>query len=257
MNIGFSTGSIALGDYKSALQTLNQTKTNVIELSALRESELLPLLNDLDNLDLSQFQFISFHAPSKIESLTEAELVIQLNRVACKGWPIIVHPDIISDFEIWKSLGKSLCLENMDKRKPIGRTTKDMEFLFDKLPEATFCFDIAHARQVDPTLMEGLSMIKKFVGRLAQIHVSEVNSESKHQPLTFESILAFSTIANYFPDGIPVVLETPVNQTQVDYEIGKAKLIFDSKMLLDVLTPLKDTSVYFHNRVSELGSILA
>jgi hypothetical protein len=257
MNIGFSTGSIAYGDFRSALYVLNQTESNVIELSALREAELMPLLNDLDNLDLNHFKFISFHAPSKRQNLSEAEFVEQLHRVAQKGWSIIVHPDIIVDFELWRSLGKYLCLENMDKRKPIGRTTKDMEILFEKLPDATFCFDIAHVRQVDPTLMEGFSMIKKLGSRLKQLHISEVNSESKHQPLTFESILAFSTMASLIPNDVPIVLESPVKSDQILREMEKVKLIFNPKMLLNILMPLKDTSVYFHNKVSELNSILA
>jgi len=42
---------------------------------------------------------------------------------------------------------------------------------FKNLPEATFCFDIAHAKQVDPTMQEGYKMLKKFKNRLRQIHL--------------------------------------------------------------------------------------
>ena len=39
-------------------------------------------------------------------------------------WPIIVHPDAIANFRLWEDFGEWLCIENMDKRKPIGRTVR-------------------------------------------------------------------------------------------------------------------------------------
>lgn len=44
----------------------------------------------------------------------------------------------------------------MDKRKRIGCTAMQLRRFFDELPEATFCFDMGHARQVDPTMHETL-----------------------------------------------------------------------------------------------------
>jgi len=256
MNIGFSTGSIALGDFAKAVADLNKKKGNVIELSALREEELLPLLSALPSLDLRKFEYISIHAPSKLKSLSEKELVGYLKQIVEFNWPIVVHPDIITNFKLWRSLGANLCLENMDKRKEIGRTTYDMEILFNELPDALFCFDIAHVRQVDPTMMEGIMMAQKFKSKLLQLHVSEVNTESKHQPLTFESILAFNTLAQYIPKNVPIVLESPVTFDKIDYEIEKTAYIFDNSLLLSILDPFKDTSTYFHNKVVSLHNSL-
>lgn len=60
--LGFSTGALELGDYFKAVNWLAHTPTNAVELSALRLSELEPLIDHLSNLELSQFQYISFHA---------------------------------------------------------------------------------------------------------------------------------------------------------------------------------------------------
>jgi len=256
MNIGFSTGSIALGDFTKAINDLNKKNGTVIELSALREAELLPLLSSLPTLNLEKYKYISIHAPSKLTTFSERELVDHLKQIVEFNWPIVVHPDIIKDFRLWKVLGKNLCLENMDKRKEIGRTTNDMEILFNELPDAVFCFDIAHVRQVDPTMMEGILMIEKFKDKLVQLHVSEVNTESKHQPLTFESILAFNTLAQFIPKDIPIVLESPVTFEKIDYEIEKAEYIFDNVRLLSVLNPFKDMSAYFYNKVDSLTNSL-
>jgi len=130
MNIGFSTGSLALGDFHFAMKMLSGKNVNAIELSALRESELNALMSELDYLDLSPYKFISIHAPSKLIRFSEIELIEILKPAINKGCYIVVHPDIISDFDVWKTMGELLCLENMDKRKPIGRTSDAMELLF-------------------------------------------------------------------------------------------------------------------------------
>lgn len=257
MNIGFSTGSIALGDFRKAVNDLNRKPGNVIELSALRESELEPLIDSLDTLDLGKFNYVSFHAPSKLRNMTEVRLVELLTTVANRGWYVIVHPDIIKDYRLWEVLGQFLCLENMDKRKEIGRTADDMTSLFERLPAASFCFDIAHVRQVDPTLMEGLKMVNLFRERLVQLHVSEVNSESKHQPLTFESILAFNTLAQFIPPETPIVLESPVTFDRIDTEIQKTESIFNNKLLIEMLDPFKDSSINFYDKIQTLISLSA
>src|SRR5438445_8418558 len=143
MKIAFSTGSIALDNVRRGLDVATHERTKAIELSALREDELDPLLGSLDRLqqELSTFRYISFHAPVKRERQSEAELVSKLQKVADRGWAIIVHPDVISDFSLWRKLGSAVCIENMDKRKRIGRTAAQLKEVFDKLPEATFCFD--------------------------------------------------------------------------------------------------------------------
>ena len=56
--IGFSTGALAFGDFHAGLQILRANRVDTVELSALREIELIPLINALDSLDLSSFKYI-------------------------------------------------------------------------------------------------------------------------------------------------------------------------------------------------------
>jgi hypothetical protein len=228
MRIGFSTGSIALDDFKRGLAVATIPRARAVELSALRERELEPLLRSLDGLAsrLSHFEYIAFHAPSKLEQLSEAELVEKLERVANRGWAIIVHPDIIGDFALWRRLGSAVCIENMDKRKSIGRTVDELQPYFDELPEATFCFDIGHARQVDPTMQEAEEFLCQFRDRLRQVHMSYVNSNSSHERLNRESIIAFQRVARCLDESVPVILETPVSGADVDEEISAAEEVF-------------------------------
>jgi hypothetical protein len=221
--IGFSTGALAYADFARGLHIVHQHGLNVVELSALRQNELVPLLNAIPRLDLADFQYVSVHAPSSFDPEWETILCDRLRGEADRGWPIVVHPDAINDFGVWRELGKAVCIENMDKRKPIGRTADELESVFRELPEATFCFDIGHARQVDLTMTEAYIILRAFGLRLRQVHVSEVNSRSKHDALSYSSMVAFREVAQLIPEAVPLILETPVNEKDIEAEIEKVR----------------------------------
>ena len=190
-----------------------------VELSALRQSELIPLVEQLQDLNLSSFEYVSFHAPSSMESSFEPVALKLLEQVASLGWPIIVHPDAMFTPLEWNRLGNCLCIENMDKRKPIGQTAKDLASIFELLPNAWLCFDIGHARQVDPTMSEACAILHRFRGKIKQLHVSEVNSQSQHDCLSLESILAFQKVSHLVPVNVPVILESRVEESAIDEEV--------------------------------------
>jgi hypothetical protein len=221
-NIGFSTGALARGDFRAALGMLAGKNGSAVELSALRQEELAPLVDQLDRLDLRKFEYISFHAPSAMEPAFEAVALRLLEQVARRGWPIIVHPDAMYSRQEWARLGDRLCIENMDKRKPIGQTASDLADLFKDLPHASFCFDIGHARQVDPTMSEAATILQSFRDRIQQLHVSEVNTQSKHDCLSLESIIAFQKVSHLIPADAPIILESRVEESEINEEIQSA-----------------------------------
>jgi hypothetical protein len=151
---GFSTGALALGDIELALKMLEGINVDAIELSALRVRELPPLVAFARHADLDRFAYVSIHAPTDYDAAQEADVVDQLAGFAERGWPIVVHPDVMRDLFAWKRFGSLLCIENMDKRKRVGRTAGELERIFDKFPDARMCFDIGHARQVDTSMTE-------------------------------------------------------------------------------------------------------
>jgi hypothetical protein len=220
--LGFSTGALAYADFRRGLAMLHGKPVHAVELSALRQPELLPLSLSIGSLDLTQFSYVAIHAPSSFPAQDEASVVQLLHSLHRRGWPIVLHPDAIFDYSLWRRFGPGLLIENMDRRKPIGRTVPELTSVFDQLPDASFCFDIGHARQVDPTMTVAYFLLKQFAPRLRQLHLSEVNSRSSHDPLSYASILAFSEVADLIPEQIPVILETPVPQDQIIAEMDKA-----------------------------------
>ena len=236
-SIGFSTGALAYGDFKEGLHLLKLTKATAVELSALRQKELEPLVQAINiGLDLQQFRHISVHVPSSIATDFEGTLLEKL-RALPPDWPLVTHPDVISKWDEWAMLGPRLCIENMDKRKPIGRTAQDVREIFNRLPEATFCLDIGHAHQVDPTMGEAVLLLEEFGGKLRQLHVSEVNSESKHDPISVESSSAFSVVAHLIEDWIPVIVESrlPIQSTAaIQAEMSTIEHILDRTQMLEL-----------------------
>ena len=183
-----------------------------------------PVLDTFRFLDLSGYSYVSFHAPSTFGRYTEQEMANLLAVLFARRWPVIAHPDALNREDLWEPLGDQLCIENMDKRSAVGRTTGELEVVFARFPRASFCFDIGHARQIDPTMSEAALILRRFGARLKQIHMSEVNSLSRHEGITYTALNSFRKVAHLVPADVPVILETPLPPEQIEAQIHLAKL---------------------------------
>lgn len=83
--IGFSTGAITLGDFRTGLEWTRAAGCSAVEISALRLSELFPLLDSLDSIELQGFQHVSIHAPSQFETGWEAAVGERLHGELFRG----------------------------------------------------------------------------------------------------------------------------------------------------------------------------
>lgn len=224
--LGFSTGALAKGDFQRGLALQRGLpRVRAVELSALRDHELPPLLDAAGALDLAGFDYVSVHAPSKLGMLPEQEVFERLAALP-EAWPIVAHPEILRTPALWRSLGPRLCLENMDNRKTRGRTVAEMRELFEEYPEARFCLDVGHARQIDPTMTVALRMLIEFGHRLCQLHVSEVGPRGEHQHVAATTRWAFERIAPRVPWECPLIIESMVTAEEIDAEIMAVMLAF-------------------------------
>jgi hypothetical protein len=222
-NIGFSTGAVAFGDFHKALELLAPSKLASIELSALRMSEVETLVNAIPSLQLDGYTYVSFHAPSSYSATEETWLTNLLHSQVPAAWPIVLHPDAICDSTRWRRFGGRVAIENMDRRKRIGRNVSELRVIFDQLPDASLCFDLGHARQCDSSMTEAFLMLTAFRERLVQVHLSEVNSESQHESISYGAKLAFHQVAYLIPHELPIILESRVNPAQIDIEVESAR----------------------------------
>jgi hypothetical protein len=224
--IGFSTGAIAKGDFRRALYWLKRSHVSAVELSALREGELPELMRSLGELDLQGYAYVSVHAPTKFDEIQERDAIGLLEAAASNNLPIVVHPDTILSPDLWKPFGSLLLIENMDKRKPMGRTASELRLSFDVLPDAGLCFDVAHARQFDPSMIESAQILREFKCRLREVHASGVTTRSVHAPISEAASSAFSSVAHLIPETVPIILESPVDESGIAEEIECARAAF-------------------------------
>lgn len=219
--IGFSTGSLARGDVDLAMRMLRHHSCDAVELSALRVHELLPLVRSLPRLDLSGYAHVSVHAPSAFSAAEEGEVARLLLPLARRGWLVVLHPDAILDSSQWRAFGDRLCIENMDRRKP-GRTVAELEPVFAALPQASFCLDVAHTRQCDPSMEECRRLLDAYGQRLAEVHMSELDEEGRHVRLSYVGIAAFQEISERIDPSVPVIIEAPVAEVDLQFEMVAA-----------------------------------
>jgi hypothetical protein len=225
--IGFSTGALALGNFQQALDILRGSETRAVELSALREHEVAPLMEALPTLDLKKYSYVSIHAPSAFRTNSEQELADLLSPCIAREVPVVIHPDAIQNPDCWRKFGSLMCIENMDKRKQTGRTTSELEEFFVTFPDATFCFDVGHCRQIDSTMGEARRMLQRFRDRLRQVHFSEIDAQGRHHGTTIATILASRSIVDMTDSEVPVIIESQIPASDISKEIEAVRQALD------------------------------
>lgn len=210
--VGASSGYMKdlYGQWSEILPQLMSVSTVAAELSALSESELPGLVDYLAQSPALPFSYVAAHAPTKGRRLSEPRLVDLLLELPNEISSIVLHPDVIVSPPEYTRLGSRLVIENMDCRKPVGRTAEGLGKLFEQLPEAGLCFDVPHAASVDPSLEIGRRILDVHGHRLRQVHLSSLDAACHHQPLTSTDEARFTELIDRCRD-VPWILEAPLH----------------------------------------------
>ena len=206
--LGASTGYMAgfRGDWPRLVEEVSRVSSFAAELAALGEDELPALVEFLDAEPALPFRYLSVHGPSKGRQMQAEELVARLAELPGFVDAIVLHPDQIEEPAVYAPLGGRLVIENMDARKTTGGRAEELAQLFDALPEAGFCFDIAHAWSLDPSMESGEELLDRFASRLRHVHLSSLSEEGGHVPLTEEHEELFAPLLTRCRD-VPWILE--------------------------------------------------
>jgi hypothetical protein len=210
LSLGCSTGFMTdfRNDWPRLVNEAAAVSSMAVELSALSSRELPGLLDYLRSAPRLPFLFVSVHAPSKDRGNDEEQLVRDLCGIPSWIDTIVVHPDTISDPALYRRLGRRVALENMDTRKADGQTADDLDGYFDEIPSARLCLDLAHAKDVDPTLDTAATLLQRFSSRLSHVHLSSLDESQHHVPLTPEDETLFGPLLARCRD-VPWILEAP------------------------------------------------
>lgn len=194
------------GDWPRLAEEASRVSSFAVELTALDEEELPGLLDFLSSGTSLPFRYLSVHGPSKGRRMSERELVARLGEVPASVDAIVLHPDQIADPPLYEPLSARLVIENMDARKSTGRDGDELEPLFAALPAAGFCFDVAHAWTIDPTMEVGNDLLSRFASRLRHVHVSSISADLAHVPLSADQEALFEPLLSRCRD-VPWILE--------------------------------------------------
>ena len=207
--LGASTGVLGRGDdWAGLVRAACGVSTHAVELAALEAAELPGLVAYLAERPRLPFRHVSVHAPVKgLEASDDAARAAAVAALPFSVRSVVVHPDLIADPAPWRALGRRVVIENMDDRKGGGRTAAELEPLFEELPDAGFCLDIAHAHTIDPTMTVAADLLDAFRGRLRQVHLSSIRDGS-HTTLTREDEALFAPLLDRCRD-VPWILEGP------------------------------------------------
>jgi len=209
--LGASTGymDFSRGDWAGMVERAVEVSTFAAELSALGEDELGGLVAFLEGTPRLPFHYLSVHAPTKRRRLADPQLVALLDRLPALVDAIVVHPDQITTPADWLPLGRRLVIENMDPRKTQGQLPKHLAPLFDALPDAGFCLDVAHAGAIAEDMGVAHGLLDAFGARLRQVHVSSLRAgRGSHVPLYRKDEARFARVLARCPD-VPWILEAP------------------------------------------------
>lgn len=223
---GFSTGALERGEFRVACDWMAESNVGAIELSALRLAELRPLVEQVESLPMDAFTYVSFHAPIAFPESLEEDVVELLAKIAKQEWNVIVHPDVIYDPARWRILGSRLLIENMDRRKSTGRFVNELDALFQALPDAGLCLDVAHARQLDTTLTLLLELITVFAKRIREIHISELDSRCAHHRMSASAVRDYMRIKEFISEGTPVIVESMLDGVQNQERLAELNLAY-------------------------------
>ena len=182
---GVATGAFPQlrNDWAAAITAASLFSPTALELTVPPE-RLESLLGYLAGAPscLKGVEHVSAHSPTA-GPLTEAQ-VGMLAALPQSVATIVLHADHCTEASAARltSLGSRLAVLNMDRMRTSGQGVRDLDAIFERLPEARFALDVAHSHSNDPTGQLTHELAAAFGDRLAQLHLSTLRGTNEHWP---------------------------------------------------------------------------
>ncbi len=213
IKLGFSTGSLhKFCTTKEALGFIKKAGCKFVELGFVKLKSLEEgLLDEIQAVDLDDFEYVSFHAPKfdygkDKNSLKILDKIKYFSNNVRNIDLVIFHPDTIKDFSVLRSVGAPVAVENMDNHKQSCRSTEDFEQILDGYSDFTLVLDVNHIYSNDLTMKMGSDFYKKFGNKISQVHVS--GYAGYHDPLfNTKQLDIVRGIQNF---NIPIIVESVI-----------------------------------------------
>jgi hypothetical protein len=217
--LGPSTGCL----YKLGISLTDKVKfikslgANAIELGFGHKDRLAPdQLSGLTSELLRNFDYVSVHAPSdhEYENNTETREILDklsnINKNIRELNLVVIHPDKIKDYSVFRNYDLLFAIENSDTRKPFGQKPEELIPILKANPNFQITLDLNHVYGNDRSMSLAKDFYKKLGNKIAEIHLS--GYVTHHDPLfktkQIEILNALKNLEN------PLIIESPVNSTK-------------------------------------------
>jgi hypothetical protein len=155
--------------------------------------------------------YVSVHAPVDDAAGHWPRVVKQLLALPPRVETIVIHPDLVTEEDVrtLAPLGERVCFENMDCGKAGGRFADELVPVFELVPDAGFCLDVAHVLTHDESLGLALELLERLGDRLRQVHVSGIEADGTHRPTTIEDLRGYAPVLERCRH-VPLILEATI-----------------------------------------------
>ena len=211
--LGASTGYLAErpGDWAALVEQALVASPFAVELAALSERELPGLLGTCGLDAALPFHYLSVHAPVQAPLVGRGRVgrapAPRCRRGSTRSSCI---PTSSTTRRYTAGSARGSCWRTWTRASRAAATAAELAPLLRRsFPRPGFCFDVAHARDVDPSPAGAQALLDRFAGRLRHLHVSSLDAACHHVPLRAGDEEAFRPMLRRCRD-VPWILEAPL-----------------------------------------------
>jgi len=211
MLLGFSTGCLYKTHNRLAPATFDifrQAGCNAIELMWHDFGQTQDFLK-LQSSDLAGFEYVSVHAPifaeQTPEEVVEILRILELKHQELHFDLVVMHPDGIMNWNLFRSHDIPFAIENMDNRKTTCRNLEDLQKIFEQT-DFRMVLDVNHCYSNDPSMQLAKNMAVAFSERICEVHLS--GFAGYHEPIyQTQQLEILQAIPN---KQLPIILESGI-----------------------------------------------
>ncbi|MBU1030923.1 MAG: hypothetical protein ABIC91_01020 [Nanoarchaeota archaeon] len=180
--IGMSTGSlyVCCRSFDERISIFNEAGVDSIELLFGQSCELNAKLSDKSIETLHNYSFVSIHSPFKNDFGDSFNYCkdIQTRKVLDKiqtfyddfsAKAVVVHPNQVSDWNVFFDYDFKVSVENMPKKH--GVELKDLEQIMNYFQQFSLVLDTAHALTYSVSFLQDI--VNCFADRISHVHLSD------------------------------------------------------------------------------------
>lgn len=215
--LGFSTGVLFKSIPSTSVQIISRCADlgcRTIEIACVRKMQLFYFPQIIKPSDLLfPFNSRSLHLPTDMRygNDNETKMVLSMARDIQNKFRfshMVIHPDLVDNWEVLRMTGLPIAVENMDHRKNCFKTLSDIQALLNEQLWVDFVFDVNHWASNGNNLDSVPNFLQYLDRRLAGIHLS--GFDEFHEPLHITKQHAL--IDSISKVNVPITIESVLSE---------------------------------------------